>query len=1226
MTSRLIALVLTGITCMAQPLLAGPNFIGQTDRPLRYKPDGTDFVAINGSETFNRPLYGSNTAFRVDAGDRPEFSLYLPGRGGVVRLGFATPGASKWMKDAGTIEARYRAGSMVYTIQDPLLPGASIKVTAIPLADAEGLLLKIEPTATADQTELLLAYGGASGQRGARDGDIGTERIPMREWFQMQPAHCEGNQFKIGGDGFELTSKPGTLRSIASAPIAWRIADANRWGNAAELIKSEAGAQPVIAGRTPLVAGKPITFLLYRANPTASDVLQTYKEVDASAPGAPAPATQPAPQPARADYAPAQLDGLLAAAEARRESIVNRLVVDTPDPFINAAASALTIAADGTWDSKQTAVMHGAVAWRVRLLGWRGSYWLDVMGQHEALRQHMGNWFKDQNLEPIADQIPPAEATANLSRNETALHSHGNLTKGHYDMNLVAIDSVFRHLLWTGDLAYAKEVWPVIERHLAWERRLFRREFGPEKLPLYEAYACIWASDDISYNGGGATHATAYNYYHNIMAARVAKLIGVDPTIYANEAAQIARGMREHLWVKDGWYAEWKDILGLQLVHPNAGLYTFYHTVDSEAATPIEAWQMSRFVDTQLPHIPIKGAGVPDAGLYTLPTTSWLPEAWSTNNVVMGEVAHGALAMWQANRGDDAMQLFKGAIIDSMYTGQCPGNVGMCTQYDMLRSEAQRDFSDGCGMVSRAMLEGLFGVKPNLLDSEVTIAPGFPEGWPRAAIKHKDFDFAYKHDGQTETYIFDSRFAKPVATRFQLPARRSELAKVTIDGKTATWRILDSIVGRPKIEIISPASVRHELQIEWSGNETMAAVDLGVVAINAPIAASIVNGQLKEVLDPQGAVSGSVLSGNSVRATASDRVGHRTIFVKTGQGALSSWLPVTFEIRPAMQLLSDENADPQKVTFRIRNNTTAAIDQSATVRWNGQTEQVHLKVAANADSQEILLNRAIKPGTNNITVDIAGRKSVSGSAVNWFAAAGSAKLEAIDLTGVMNDKVTQIFRNEYLAPRSPFVSLAVPKQGIGSWCKPATTFDVNDSGLRALNGELRLPNGIAFKTPADASANNIAFTSRWNNYPAEITAPLTGRGAHAYLLMAGSTSPMQSRFDNGEVIVTYADGSTDRLSLINPASWWPINRDYRIDDYAFALPGSLPPRVNLKSGAARLLKQSEFRGKGGVIEGGAATVLDLPLAADKELKSITVRTIANEIVIGLMGVTIQRVP
>ena len=63
----------------------------------------------------------------------------------------------------------------------------------------------------------------------------------------------------------------------------------------------------------------------------------------------------------------------------------------------------------------------------------------------------------------------------------------------------------FRHLLWTGDLEFARKIWPVIERHLAWERRLFRREFGPDKLPLYEAYAAIWASDDIEYHGGGVS-------------------------------------------------------------------------------------------------------------------------------------------------------------------------------------------------------------------------------------------------------------------------------------------------------------------------------------------------------------------------------------------------------------------------------------------------------------------------------------------------------------------------------------------------------------------------------------------------------------------------------------------------------------------------------------------------------------------------------------------------
>src|SRR6266851_3554061 len=38
-----------------------PNLESNIDRPLRYLPDQGDFVIYNGTEWFNRPLYGSNT-------------------------------------------------------------------------------------------------------------------------------------------------------------------------------------------------------------------------------------------------------------------------------------------------------------------------------------------------------------------------------------------------------------------------------------------------------------------------------------------------------------------------------------------------------------------------------------------------------------------------------------------------------------------------------------------------------------------------------------------------------------------------------------------------------------------------------------------------------------------------------------------------------------------------------------------------------------------------------------------------------------------------------------------------------------------------------------------------------------------------------------------------------------------------------------------------------------
>jgi hypothetical protein len=62
----------------------------------------------------------------------------------------------------------------------------------------------------------------------------------------------------------------------------------------------------------------------------------------------------------------------------------------------------------------------------------------------------------------------------------------------------------------------------------------------------------------------------------------------------------------------------------------------------------------------------------------------------------------------------------------------------------------------------------------------------------------------------------------------------------------------------------------------------------------------------------------------------------------------------------------------------------------------------------------------------------------------------------------------------------------------------------------------------------------------------------------------------------------------------------------------------------LKTGQVRLLDVATFKGQGRAVPGGAATVLDLPLDPAKELQSLTVRALANEVVIGLMSVTLER--
>ena len=49
--------------------------------------------------------------------------------------------------------------------------------------------------------------------------------------------------------------------------------------------------------------------------------------------------------------------------------LASRIEFHTPNPYINALASALTFAADGDWDGKTW--LHGCIGWRMPLAGWR---------------------------------------------------------------------------------------------------------------------------------------------------------------------------------------------------------------------------------------------------------------------------------------------------------------------------------------------------------------------------------------------------------------------------------------------------------------------------------------------------------------------------------------------------------------------------------------------------------------------------------------------------------------------------------------------------------------------------------------------------------------------------------------------------------------------------------------------------------------------------------------
>ncbi|TJZ61552.1 DUF4450 domain-containing protein [Sphingobacterium olei] len=1164
------------------------------ERTLHYTEDKGDFLLVEGKYRFNRALYGSNKASRVEAGDLPEFALYMPGMGG--NLQFVLKGNNEYKKliHADNIETRYRPGAMVYAIRDKLLGKGVLEITVLAQVAEEGMIVKVGAQNVPKGTELFAIYGGASGKRFSRNGDIGAD---PESGFYLLPEYCKQNKFEIAKNSFQLnylgrSAEEEVLYGTFGSAGKVTLADATMLDDISKITVSKAKDAPIVVANYGLGAAP---FYIQIARGELKNKL----------------------------LGEADLVKIYDKAESDRQQLANRVTINTPDRYINNFGATLAVAADGIWESPT--FLHGAVAWRMRLNAWRGAYSADALGWHDRAKEHFSSYANSQVIEPEVGKVV-ADTALHLARHieemGTAVFSSGYISRNpndnsrphHYDMNLVFFDQLFSHFNYTGDLVYLKKMWPTIVRHLAWERR----NFDVDRDGLYDAYCAIWASDGLQYSGGGVAHTSAYNYRANKAAAKLAKLIGEDPTLYESEAKKIADALRARLWLKgNGHFAEYQDLLGNKIVHDKPGLWTIYHIADAYILDDFDNYQNVQYIENHLPKIPVQVKNGEHQGLYTLATTNWQPYTWSVNNVALAENLQAALAYWQSGRFNEAFHLWKSNIIESMYHGISPGNFQQLSHYDAYRGELYRDFADPIGVASRTLVEGLFGIHPNLLDNSIFIKPGFPTEWDFAEIELPELSYSYKRTGKTIHYNIKRKVSDPVSLRLEIPVNHTRIKSVKVNGKEVEWTLKPSSINLPYIQFETEASSSFAINVEQAGENilpvsyrsTYPYTDPFVIKLSADV-------KVTDVHDPQGLVKDRTEAGFVLIEKA--RKG--TFFVQLKQGDLSWWEAVNVElIAPVVPVYSEEGGT-HYVTLESKSSLECAVDlkfkslEKSIVLKAGQREKIELPAS--------LLSK----GSNRIMIQV-GKHTLKLDYINWEIPKVAA-YEAQDLSAYYNDRVTNIFEQKYLSPRPDVPTLQLPWQGIGNWCYPLTTAVIDDSGLM----ESRENNTVTFlDIPFNITGDkNVIFSSQWDNYPAEVTIPLTGQADKMYLLMAGSTNPMQSQLVNAKVKVVYTDGTVDVLELKNPTNWWPIEQDFLDDNFAFEIADDqIPYRIQLKTGelykGGTLAKYSDIKGYSNrAIEGGAATLLDLPLQSDKTLQSAVLVSEANDVVVGIMGLTLQR--
>lgn len=1044
--------------------------VEQSERTIRYRPDGNDLVSINGKGKFNRALYGTHTGFRVETGDVPEFALYLPRMGGNLSFSLSNGSQTRSLNSLASVESRYRPGSRLYTLKDDLLGSGELKMQVLAYSEGEGMILRLQTGKIPGGLTLNARFGGVSDKRFSREGDLGVD---PSDSFEFKPANCKGNQYEISGSEFKVRFGSNGTRMLRGG-----------FSPDARLYLDESPALHAV-----IRLQKSKEYYIWIQLPDSLPALSAEKR--------------------------------FARAEAYRKTVSSKLQITTPDEWISPLGGILSAAADGIWDGQVW--LHGAVGWRMPLAGWRAAYTGDVMGWHDRSRTHFEAYAASQvNSVPVRFSHPYQDSALNLARSAkvwgTPMYSNGYIGRNprrndqmhHYDMNLAYVDELLWHLNWTGDIGFARRLWPLLKSHLAWEKQ----NFDPDGDGLYNAYACIWASDALYYNSGGVTHASAYNHRANRLVAKIARLLGEDDKPYEQEADKIRKAVNTHLWLPHrGHWAEFVDFMGNRQTHENAAIWTIYHALDGDLHTPEQAWQATRYVDREIPHIHVNAKGLPENTYSVISTSSWMPYSWSVNNVALAEIYHMALAYWQSGRNDEAYHLLKSAVLDNMYLGQSPGNVGQISHYDAARGECYRDFGDPVGILSRTIVQGLYGILPDALHGELTIRPGFPADWKRASVNNGTIQYSFERKGQTSVYKVKQNFNALLKVKMLLPVTSELIKAVKVNGRKVNYRLDEQAVGKPVLIVDIPALSAFTLEVEEAGN--------------------------------------------------------------------------TLDTKPELR----NTTHPEQVLV-----TGFTPVQQGNVRWK---RPVYYELA--------------------VTEKSSGRRS--------FEKVNASYCDPVNIEDYLNAEINQIFREQYLSPRSPYTTLQLPVQGIGEWCHPKLTAEIDDSGLRAASPGNRFtgPEGIPFRSMQQGK--NVSFVSLWDNFPDQIRVPLSGTASGAYLLMAGTTNHMQFDVDNGWIIVEYTEGSPDTVRLRNPQNWCPIEQDFYTDGKAFRRQGEAHWRVHLKTGrvSQNLGEELDIKGVyGRSIPGGAGILLDIELDSTRILKSLKLEARANEVVIGLVGLTLQR--
>ncbi len=1073
--------------------------------------------AITGENTGyynNRPLYINNSNAFVLTGDQPIARLvkgeYLFG---TFMLAIERKGTIKWLQHCAQITSMFQTGKMTWDISDPDFPEIKIHLEILPMSSTTGMAVKamVQGVQQGDD-QLIWVFGGAQWRKKQNlSWKLDIMGQPELLSWGFTPLEAENNQIRTGKkSGFISVTDNSNNKKLFTVVCGSDsgsepdIGEASFWNTPEKFKQAQSEQLPVLKGIHSLQESQTLYWAIEAFPGEGSpDRFEDNTVKDKF------------------------LSGL-----QRVQSFQNRLKINTPDAYLNAAASASVAAVDGTW--YPPVFVHGAMQWNARFPGWRTIFGGTMYGWHDRVKAE-AKFYTDSQVRTNEKEYPEPDTTNQLTMQgpNSRFYGLGRIMQDQsvYNMQSQFFDQIIEEYRWTNDpelLSFFREA---LELHLKWQQECF----DSDEDGVYESYINVWPTDSQWYNGGATAEETSYAYRGHLAARDMARNARDANAEQYHEAIlnKIRKNFFETLWIKNkGFSASYLESGPHKRLHENPWLYSIFLPVEAGLTTSLQAIESLYYSEWALQNDQMPAGG------RRVWTSNWVPGTWSVRELWPGDNYALSLAYFKAGLPNDAWDIMRGTFMYTAFDDVSPGNLG--------GRQGGIDFGDCVHTFTRTLISGLYGYQPDYPNNKVVISPAFPTDWNFASLEIPDVKINFNRNNNE--YQFDFVIANKAALELNLPVQCKKVKKVTVNGSPVSWNLLPG-AGRSMVQLLLSPSlqanviIEAETEIPYYAPEYMEAKVGEVIHLQPGNADAIIG-----VEDPQGVFKKIRSNKNTLAGTVAQNKGHHTIVLKVRVGNAAQWR-----------------------VYRIRINDPES-DRMFAARF---IEQLPEKA-------------------------------------NW---------DAVDIHSAFNADITSIYKQRYLTPRPTTVSAQIGVDGYSPWTfKFWNSYppDIKLNHLGSLlnnNKEMITPQGVPFKW--QGSKNNIAFTSLWDNYPNAIEFPVNKTGSAVYFLVSGSTNVMQCQIANAVIRLNYTDGKTDSLELIPPMNYWNVStitanatapgqesrNDYTAEVDRFCLPEVLPQTVNLG-------------------ENCRAMLLNLKLRKGKELKSVALETLSQEVVVGLLGITI----